>query len=177
MLSIVFGDTHLRRARRISILRTSAAVNSRKMDYDDYEFEGYDEEPHEWPRDKVIDDAKTVFLTELFEKNPETLYYERQIEVLYENRFFHWISAKALRELAQENAVNTELMHLEHNVPIRFYWSKKLKRYWKRRANKIKDLVQSFSTHGFGLLLGHTGEILFDQALPWGGFLPVDKNT
>lgn len=154
-------------------------------DSDDYgyfdEFEDYEpEELQPLPRDTKIDEAKEVFMEDLFDRNAHEVYYERQIEVKYERKFFHWISAKALKELVKENAINTSLLHLQNNVPIRFYWSRQnqnLNRYWKRQAQRVRKIVQSFSTNEVTDLLGHTGETLFDQAMPWFGFMPIAKNA
>lgn len=146
---------------------------------DEYsEYAEFEQEPR--PRDKTIDEAKGVFLAELFDKNATKVFYERQIEVLYEGQFYHWISTKALTELVAEGKVMSVLLHLDHNVPIRFYWSHqnpKLARYWKRQANRTVKLVRQYSSDTFAQLLGHNGEIMFDQALPRAGFMPVAFNT
>src|SRR5438552_15960626 len=111
---------------------------------DEYsEYTELEEEPR--PRDKIIDEAKGLFLEELFGKHATRVFYERQIEVLYEGRFYHWISTKALAELVAEGKIITVLLRLDHNVPIRFYWSQqnaKLARYWKRQANRTVKLVR-----------------------------------
>jgi hypothetical protein len=65
---------------------------------------------------------------------------------------------------------------MENNVPIRFYWARNV-RYWTRQAKAIQKIVQSFSIQTFTDLLGHTGESLFDQAIPWGGFLPIARDA
>jgi hypothetical protein len=148
------------------------------MPFDD---EDYDDEyfaeflPEYPPRDKKIDEAKEVLLAELFGKDHEKVYYERQVEVLYEDRFFHWITAKALTELVFERAIHSQVLRLTPEVPIRFYWSRlnPRLRYWKRQASKTVKLVRQYSADDFTRLLGHTGEILFDQILPRFGFMPV----
>jgi hypothetical protein len=74
-----------------------------------------DEDLTEVPRDVKIDEAKEVLLSALFAKHSQQVFYVRQIEILLENErqmellsgvrregFYHWITEKALRELAQE---------------------------------------------------------------------------
>ena len=64
------------------------------MSIDDYEDYYPDWEEH--PRDAVIDTAKGVLMEELFDSNPSGVLYERQFEIKFERRFFHWITSKAL---------------------------------------------------------------------------------
>jgi hypothetical protein len=66
-------------------------------DYDDF----YEEEP-ERPRDHAIDAARRVLLTKYFPVNGTGVYYGRQLEIWLEDQFFHWITKKALNELAAE---------------------------------------------------------------------------
>jgi hypothetical protein len=71
-------------------------------DYDDSEWS----EDEEKPRDPKIDEVKEEILVDLFLKDPDWVFYQRQIEVRYERKFFHWITAKALNELAEEKKTN-----------------------------------------------------------------------
>jgi hypothetical protein len=142
--------------------------------YEDY---GEPEPAHvERPRDNKIDEARDVLLTEVFGAQPQRVFYERQIEVLYERRFFHWITRRALGELAGEGKIGSELLPLIHPINLRFYWSRKL-RYWRREAEVIRALVARYSSQDFTRGLGRQGEMLFDAALPTGGFMPKAKNV
>ena len=104
-------------------------------------------------RDRKIDEAKTVLLGELFVSEPERVFYERQIEVLYERRFYHWITGRALGELVAEGKVGSALVPLVGATKLRFYWSRKL-RYWKRQADEITALVARYSKQEFTRALG-----------------------
>jgi hypothetical protein len=127
------------------------------------------------PRDVKIDEAKNVLIKELFLKEPDGVFYQRQIEIFFERQFFHWITAKALNELAEEGKIGVETKKYP-NIHIRFYWSRK-NRYWTRRAKAIEKLVMRFSDPVFTHGLGRHGEMMFDAALPHGGFLPNSKNV
>ena len=109
------------------------------------------EELGEQPRDRKIDEAKAAVL-ELFREQPKEVFYGRQLEVLLEERFFHWITTKALRELRNEGAIDSVLRMLQHGTTIRFYFSPR-NRYWKRRAAQVRKLVLEYSRPEFGRAL------------------------
>jgi hypothetical protein len=139
-------------------------------DYDDFdERDDYDDER---PRDDKIDDAKRVLRAELFASDPDAVFYQRQIETKYESQFFHWITAKALNELAADRVIASQTVPLLGNAFIRFYWSPK-NRYWRRRANAVRKFVLSFSDSNIAHAIGKQGEVMFDAALPRIGMLPV----
>jgi hypothetical protein len=127
--------------------------------------DGTGPEREEWPRDVKVDEAKDT-LVEWFETHAARVFYGRQIAVLREKRFYHWI--KAVNELVQERKIRSHTLPLEvegGGEEIKFYWSPRL-RYWRRQALRIRALIQEFSrpelTRGFGL----NAEMLFDAALP-----------
>lgn len=124
--------------------------------------------------DPKIIEARKALLTFLQERNP-TVFYKRQLEVIFESRFFHWITIKALAELTAEGSVETELLELRPKVPIRFY-KLRSNRYWKREANKIVSVVRRYSEPTFARAIGHQGELLVDAALPLADFKPIARN-
>jgi hypothetical protein len=142
------------------------------MSYDDYEADWSEQF---MPRDLKIDEVKEELLTSLFANDPSGVFYQRQVEVRYEKRFFHWITGKALNELAEEGRLSA-ITRDYPNIKIRFYWMRN-NRYWTRRANVIEKLVLSFSNQQFTNGLGRHGETMFDAALPQGGFMPHAKNV
>lgn len=142
------------------------------MIYDYDEFSDSDDYQADRPRDDKIDEAKSALRSELFASDPDAVFYQRQIETSYERRFFHWITAKALNELAAERVISTELATLSGNTRIRFYWHPK-NRYWRRQANAIRKLVLLFSDSNMAHAIGKQGELMFDAALPRVGMLPI----
>jgi hypothetical protein len=74
----------------------------------------------QWPRDRKIDEAKEKLLA-LFDAEPNEVFYEHQLEILFERQYFHWITGKALHELADDRKIASELMTLAGAVSIRFY--------------------------------------------------------
>jgi len=127
----------------------------------------------------------------VFDSRRDAVFYERQLQVMQEDRFFHWVTSQALKELLQERRINSELMALgyeaesagptlpddwETGTNIRFYWSVR-NRYWRAKARAILKLVRAYSEPELARSYGRQGEMMFDAALPKAGFLPVGENT
>lgn len=128
-----------------------------------------------WPRDAKIEEAKKTLLA-YFEANPTAVYYEHQLEVIFERQFYHWITGKALHELIGEEKIASELMNLTGAVPIRFY-HRKSHRSWRRQAKQILKIVGAFSNEDFARGLGRHGELMVDAALPRIGFVRLARET
>lgn len=122
---------------------------------------------HEPDRDRKIDEAKAKLL-DFFVNQSKQVNYERQLQVLFEKQFFHWITP----ELVEEKRIQTEVMELQDATKI--YWSP-TDRYWRRRAKQIISLVRQYSDSDFTAALGAHGEMMFDAALPTIQFTPVAR--
>ncbi len=72
-------------------------------DFDEYIFE--DEEEVLRPRDSKIDEVKDLLMANYFPIDGTEVYYGRQLEILLERDFFHWITKKALNELVLESKI------------------------------------------------------------------------
>jgi hypothetical protein len=136
--------------------------------FDDFYTENGDDEQE---RDSKIDECKPI-LAKFFELNSEEVFYGRQLQVIFEKDFFHWITSDALHELIQEGVVSSQYVQLSEKVKIHCFWSP-TNRYWKRKARRISELVLKYSDHTFLSAVGIHGEAMFDVALPRAGFLPV----
>jgi hypothetical protein len=115
-------------------------------------------------------------LIAFFEENPEEVFYETQLSVLFEKNYFHWVTVRALRHLRDDRSIGSSLDPLSGNTTIRFYFHRR-NRYWKRRAGEIKKLVLEFSDPRFTQAIGLQGEAMVDAALPRIGFLPRASNV
>lgn len=131
------------------------------------------EEPR--PRDAKTDEAKAR-LSELFEEKSEQVFYGRQVEVLLEKDFYHWITSRTMNELVQEGKINSKKMILRAGIEARYYMAKG-NRYWKRQAKKIGGVILEYSKPQFTRALGQHGELMFDAALPTVGFMPKAKDV
>jgi hypothetical protein len=139
---------------------------------------------------RYVDGAKQE-LSQLFAARPLDVFYERQLQVLLEDRYFHWITSKALRELVGEGRLRTEIVDLGFEADsagaiypgdwnmganVRFFWGVR-NRYWKSSARKILKLIRAYSDPQLTAAYGRQAEMLFDAALPKAGFLPIGENV
>jgi hypothetical protein len=115
---------------------------------------------HGRPRDRVIDEAKAVLMDQFFRDDAKEVYYGRQVEVALENNFFHWITKRALNELAASREIVFTTDETKAYAP-HFYWPRR-HRYPRRQMVEIGRLVAEFSEPGFTHALGQHGEMLAD---------------
>jgi hypothetical protein len=140
------------------------------LHWDDYEPD-FEQVEDERPRDAMVDTAKEA-LRQFFEVERQQVFYKRQLQVIFEDRFFHWITDRALTELAAEGHIAEDTEEFPVIQHMTFYRAK-THRFWKRQAAEIAGLVQRFSDPEFTRALGAHGEQMFDAALPRFGFMPV----
>jgi hypothetical protein len=113
--------------------------------------------------DPKIDEASSRIL-QFFDTQPNEVFYEMQLEVIFEDDYFHWITTKALARLRDGGKIHSSIEGLPDVGSIRFYFHRK-NRYWRRKASEIKRLVQMFSKPNFTGALGNQGELLTDAGL------------
>ena len=119
------------------------------MSWDDpenYEPE-LDEDHRPGPEDDPSVQELQPQLLALFDADPEQVFYESQLAVQFEDRYFHWVTTRALKDLRVSGRVGSELQELSPNTPLRFYFHRR-NRYWKRRAEEVRKLVRLFSDQG-----------------------------
>jgi len=141
------------------------------QDWDDF----YEPDPEEFPDDEAELEAIDV-LGEFFEQNRERVFYSRQLYVLHEDRFFHWVTGRAVRDLVRQGVVKTENRPLAHGGEIHLYWHKSF-RYYKRSATSLLALVHEYATSTFGELLGERGETLVHLGFSSNQFVMLGRNT
>src|SRR2546426_5035680 len=108
--------------------------------------------------DPVESDARDS-LREFFERNRQRVYFSRQLEVQNEDRYFHWITNRAIRDLEAEGVILSERRNLSAGGTIKLLWHRRF-RYYKREATKVVDLVNDYSAPNIGAALGLQGEAL-----------------
>jgi len=96
--------------------------------------------------------------------------------VIFEDDYFHWVTSRALSELAAEGHVAVEREVLPGTGNITFYHAT-AHRYWRRQAQEVIALVSRFSDPAFTAGLGAQGELMFDAALASVGFLPTARKV
>ena len=138
-------------------------------DYDDYY-----EEPDELPRDAAIDRAIERLRT-FFDQSPRRLFYSTQIETTLEREFFHWITGKALLEMAEAREIQRIPVVVQQKT-VNFYAYLK-HRYWRRELTGIVTLLERIFDSDFTHAVGRHGELMFDAALGRNGFRAEATNT
>jgi hypothetical protein len=133
------------------------------------------EEEDDRPRDSVVDQAKDA-IRAFFDKERANVFYKQQLEVIFEDSFFHWVTSRALSELASEGYIAVEREELP-GIGIIMLYHATTHRYWRRQGQEVIALVSQFSTPSFTSGLGAQGELMFDAALPTVGFLPIARKV
>lgn len=144
-------------------------------EYDDAPLEGIGEPGWTPPRDSKIDEAKVVLMEELFNRRPGEVFYTTQIEIMFERRFFHWITGKALTELKDEAKVGSRLEWISPKFSVRFFWPK-AHRYWRRQVRDKAALIGQIASEKMAKAIGNHGEMMFDAALSERGFVVRARN-
>ncbi len=121
-------------------------------DYDDYA----DFESEERPEDPREGEARED-LEEFFEKNQAKVFFSRQIEVQYEDKYFHWVTNRALRGLREAGGLRSEERKLATGGSIILIWHRSF-RYYRRRAAQVVRLVEEYADPNIGAALGLHGE-------------------
>lgn len=129
------------------------------------EYEPEDIEVRPGPADDPAVQKLEPQLLQLFEADPERVFFETQLAIRFEDTFFHWVTVRALKDLRDSGS---ELQQLGPETHLRFYFNRR-NRYWKRKASEVKKLVLLYSDPAFTPVLGAQGELLIDAALPASG--------
>lgn len=126
-----------------------------------YNYDEYPEEEYE-ERDYKIDEAKEE-LKEFFTEHKEEVFYLKQIQVIFEKKFFHWITASVINELTIDGILRNEKTPLSEEmeeIRVRFMFNKSL-RYYKRKIEKSLEIIREYSNPDISIASGRLAEILF----------------
>lgn len=128
------------------------------------------EPERERPRDPAIDRAKEAIRQLLAERDRE-VFHGRQVEIILERQFFHWITDFALGELVEEGEVGSETVELEKGsrVRVKFVFAP-MHRYRKRQIKRAIEVIRDYSRPEVARACGVQAELLFKLALVKRGF-------
>jgi hypothetical protein len=129
----------------------------------------------EGPVDK-FEEAAIEEVQTLFNENKKRVFYGRQVEVMLENRFFHWITSRALRDLVERRIIKKEIAKLKWGGNITLYWHPTF-RYYKSAAKKVVEIVEKYSLDKIGSSIGHHCELLVVEGFAKLGFLLRGRNV
>lgn len=160
----------------------SVGVYCFAMEDDDYEPGYLDDYPDDKIDDKVID-AEDAILN-LFNRDPSRIYYIRQLQLKFEERFFHWITGKAISELVKSGDLSSVRRPLSSEFNTNLgrraeanFVFKKTNRYYKRTINRYLEVINSYSDPNLTNAYGKYAEQLFLLALLKRGFQFVNEDT
>lgn len=103
--------------------------------------------------------------------NPKSPYHRKQIEVLFEDRYFHWVTNRAVDDLINEGFLRSDerdIAHFVYRSDIRY-----VRREMGRRINIIKRYTDPTITRA----IGDYAEMLFSFMFRLNGFKIVGEDT
>ena len=115
-------------------------------------------------------------LRKLFDEKREAVFYSRKLEVMFEDEFFHWITSRALRQLAIEGVIRSEKRALGLASSLNIYWHHSF-RYYRRTANELVRLVGEYSDPNVGGAIGIHAELLVLEGFAKKQFLLLGRDT
>lgn len=142
-----------------------------------------DEINHDWyfrkeierAPDRKVDEAKKALLERFFPSHGTNVYYGRQLEVLLEREFFHWITKRALNELAKEANINF-IEEARTHQRVHFYWPLR-HRYPRRQIRATLDIIAEISSPSLAHAVGVHQELLADAGFARIGFRVSARNV
>jgi hypothetical protein len=132
---------------------------------------GWDETEQEgtWEpsRDTKIDEAKDRILTVMGAED-KRVFFIKQLQVMLEGEFYHWIVGRAVGELVEEKRIGHENVRLRHGKAS-FLYSRR-HRYPRRQIRKAAELIERYSQEEVARGCGAWAENLFLVSLMQHGF-------
>jgi hypothetical protein len=105
------------------------------------------------------------------------VFYIKQLEVMFEKKFFHWITGRALGELIGEGFLKMVEMPLSvEGTRVKFLFDPQ-NRYYKRPIKKSIDVIREYSEHVIARGCGEQADLLFFNALISRGFISHGQDT
>ena len=154
------------------------------FDYSDYDLSDYYDdgpeeiEEEEWPRDHAIDRAKEELIKFLLEKK-DHIFYLKQLQVIFEKKYFHWIIQKAVKELdgfSLRSQATPIPLENQKTITAKFIWHPNT-RYFVRTINLKAKVLAQMSDPNVGHSCGHYAQLLFSHGLLQKGFSQVAQDT
>jgi hypothetical protein len=115
-------------------------------------------------------------LAEFLDKNRKKVFYSRRLEVMYEDKYFHWVTNRALASLINDGLIKFELRKLKYGGSIKLLWHRSY-RYYKTSAKNIVNLVEEYSTPSMTEAIGYQGESLVAGGFARFQFVMEGQNT
>jgi hypothetical protein len=104
------------------------------------------------------------------------VFFSRQVEVWHENKYFHWITNRALRELRDKGYLLGEIRTLKTGGSISLLWHRGY-RFYRRSAARVVDLVEKYADPNIGAAVGLHGELMVLEGFAKCEFVMRGRNT
>lgn len=115
-------------------------------------------------------------LFEWFERSRSRVFFSRQLEVAFEQKYFHWVTNRALRDLIASGVIVGDKRRLASGSEITLLWHRSF-RYPKRTAQSVLDLVDEYADPNIGGALGLHGESLVLEGFAKHRFVMLGRHT
>ena len=110
------------------------------------------------------------------QENKTKVFYSRQLEIMMENKYYHWITNRAVRDLIDSGEVISAQYNLKNAGSLNLLWHKSF-RYYKRAAQEICELVDEYSLPSLSADIGLRGETLVLEGFAMNGFNLLGRET
>lgn len=119
------------------------------------------------------DEKAAAILEEFFETKKSNVFYGRQIEILFEDDYFHWVTTRAIRTIS---SIKEEWHPLAHGGQVKILFHKS-NRYYKRSAEKLIATINSYSDPRITRAIGENGENLVARGFSRSEFIQRGEGT
>lgn len=115
----------------------------------------------------ALDTLKNYFNND---NNRLKVFYSRQLELIFEDTYFHWITNRAVNSLIEVGFLNSDERKLESSGNIHLVWHKSNRNY-KKSAKEVFNLVEQYSDPAISYELGSHLERLILEGFASNKFL------
>lgn len=124
----------------------------------------------------VREEAAVAALERFFDERRESVFFSRQLEVIHESDWFHWITNRALRDLIAADVIRSEVRELRTGGTVNLMWHRSY-RYFRREAARVVALVEEYADPNIGAALGLQGEAMVLEGFARRQFVMHGRNT
>lgn len=116
------------------------------------------------------------FFAEFFDTNRQAVFFSRQLEVRHEDRWYHWVTNRALRELIERRVIRNEVRRLKTGGTVHLMWDRR-HRYSRRDASRTVSLIEQYADPNIGGAIGLHGELMVLEGFARRQFVMRGRNT
>lgn len=144
------------------------------MDWDDF-----NEAPDDYAEEKVPDEYFVDVqkqIKDIYLQDKESIFYIRQLQVMFEKHYYHWITNNAVNGLCKLGFLKDIRLSSTKGTSTR-YFVHRSNRYPRRDIRRIQNLIDAYSQDHVTRGCGYRAEELFCVGLAFRGFIPTDRKV